>query len=71
MPRRVHNFTLIDYDIPSGQAAAYYPETNPLLPLTSYGVDSFTPTAKFIAIRLYPSSLPMTPLSATNCYPET
>lgn len=71
VPRRVHNFTLIDYDIPSGQAAAYYPETNPLLPLTSYGVDSFTPTAKFIAIRLYPSSLPMTPLSATNCYPET
>ncbi|MNU03505.1 hypothetical protein D3C72_2475570 [compost metagenome] len=40
------------YDIPCGQAAAYYPETNPLVPLESYGDRTFTPTSKFIAIKL-------------------
>jgi len=56
--RRVRGFTLIAYDIPRGQAAAYYPEANPLVPLESYGVGSFTPTSKLIAIRLEQSSLP-------------
>ena len=49
--RRVSGFTLIAYDIPKGQAAAYYPETNPLVPLDSYGDRTFTPTSKFIAIK--------------------
>ncbi|TRX72761.1 FdhF/YdeP family oxidoreductase [Pseudomonas mangiferae] len=53
--RRVQGFTLLDYDIPAGQAAAYYPEANPLVPLDSYGTGSFTPTSKFIAIRLEPA----------------
>lgn len=53
--RRVSGFTLIAYDIPAGQAAAYYPETNPLVPLESYGDRTFTPTSKFIAIRLEPA----------------
>jgi anaerobic selenocysteine-containing dehydrogenase len=50
--RRVHGFQLVAYDLPAGQAAAYYPETNPLVPLESYGERTFTPTSKFIAIRL-------------------
>lgn len=50
--RRVSNFLLVAYDLPSGQAAAYYPETNPLVPLDSYGDRTFTPTSKFIAIKL-------------------
>ncbi|WP_152219393.1 FdhF/YdeP family oxidoreductase [Pseudomonas sp. SCB32] len=49
--RRVSGFTLLAYDIPSGQAAAYYPETNPLVALESHGVGSYTPTSKFVAIR--------------------
>ena len=53
--RKVENFTVLAFDIPPGQAAAYYPETNPLVPLDSYGVGSFTPTSKFIAIRLITS----------------
>ncbi|WOX05675.1 FdhF/YdeP family oxidoreductase [Microbulbifer pacificus] len=56
--RRVQGFTLIAFDIPKGQAAAYYPEANPLVPLESYGIGSFTPTSKYIAIRLEPSSAP-------------
>jgi len=50
--RKVKGFTLVAYDIPKGQAAAYYPETNPLVPLDSYGERTFTPTSKFIAIKL-------------------
>ena len=38
--------------MPEGQAAAYYPETNPLVPLQSHGRESFTPTSKSIAVRL-------------------
>lgn len=50
--RRVSGFTLLAFDIPAGQAAAYYPEVNPLVPLESVGVGSSTPTSKFVAIRL-------------------
>jgi len=49
--RRIKGFTLLAFDIPKGQAAAYYPETNPLVPLDSYGDRTFTPTSKFIAIK--------------------
>jgi len=50
--RRVKGFTLLAFDIPAGQAAAYYPEVNPLVPLESVGDGSSTPTSKFVAIRL-------------------
>ena len=50
--RRVKGFTLLPFDIPAGQAAAYYPEVNPLVPLESVGDGSSTPTSKFVAIRL-------------------
>ena len=54
--RRVKGFTLLAFDIPAGQAAAYYPEVNPLVPLESTGDGSHTPTSKFIAIRLEAAS---------------
>nr|WP_314478555.1 FdhF/YdeP family oxidoreductase [uncultured Pseudomonas sp.] len=50
--RRVSGFRLVAYDVPQGQAAAYYPETNPLVPLESYGEGTFTPTSKFVAIKV-------------------
>lgn len=53
--RKVEGFTVLAFDIPVGQAAAYYPETNPLVPLESYGVGSHTPTSKFVAIRVLPA----------------
>jgi len=54
--RRVKGFTLLAFDIPAGQAAAYYPEVNPLVPLESVGDGSHTPTSKFVAIKLQPAS---------------
>ncbi|EPJ43650.1 MAG: oxidoreductase alpha (molybdopterin) subunit [Osedax symbiont Rs2] len=50
--RSVSGFKAVAYDIPRGNMAAYYPETNPLVPLASYGDRSFTPTSKAIAISV-------------------
>jgi molybdopterin-dependent oxidoreductase alpha subunit len=48
--RTVNNFILCFYDIPRSNLAAYYPETNPLVPLDSYGDRSYTPTSKSVAV---------------------
>lgn len=50
--RCVRGFKAVPYDIPQGDMAAYYPETNPLVPLDSIGDKSFTPTSKSIAISV-------------------
>ncbi len=50
--RQVEGFKLVPYDIPAGNVAAYYPETNPLVPLNSVGDFSRTPTSKSIAVIL-------------------
>ncbi len=52
--RRAEDFRLVPYDIPAGNLAAYYPETNPLVPLDSVGDYSHTPTSKSIAVVLEP-----------------
>lgn len=50
--RTVSGFKVVAYDIPRGNIAAYYPETNPLVPLDSIGDGSFTPTSKAIAVTV-------------------
>lgn len=50
--RIARGFKIIEYDIPRGCAAAYFPETNILVPLDSVADKSFTPTSKHINIRL-------------------
>ncbi|MCB8889294.1 FdhF/YdeP family oxidoreductase [Vreelandella malpeensis] len=54
--RRVEGFKVVAYDTPAGCAAAYYPETNPLVPLSHKGEGSHTPAYKSIAIRLEPNA---------------
>ncbi len=56
--RKVSNFRLCFYDIPQGNLAAYYPETNPLIPLDSVGERSFTPTSKSVAVILNKAKYP-------------
>jgi len=58
--RRVRGFRIVEYDTPVGTAAAYYPETNPLVPLDSAAVGSNTPTSKSVVVRLEPSAGPAT-----------
>ncbi|OOC12057.1 CbbBc protein [Dickeya dadantii] len=55
--RKVTGFRLVGYNIPRGNLAAYYPETNPLVPLSSYGEGTFTPTSKSVPVRITPSEM--------------
>ncbi|QUM72583.1 FdhF/YdeP family oxidoreductase [Sphingopyxis granuli] len=53
--RRVDALTIIDYPMPRGAVAGYYPELNPLLPLDHYDWMSGTPAAKSIPVRVVPA----------------
>jgi molybdopterin-dependent oxidoreductase alpha subunit len=53
--RRAPGFRTVAYSTPRGNAAAYYPETNVLVPLDSVADVSNTPTSKSIVIRLEPT----------------
>ncbi|MFT4194906.1 FdhF/YdeP family oxidoreductase [Ottowia sp.] len=52
--RRADRFRLVAYDIPRGNLAAYYPETNPLVPLSATAIVAGTPTSKAIPVVLVP-----------------
>jgi molybdopterin-dependent oxidoreductase alpha subunit len=52
MERSVHNFRVVGYSFPNGCCAAYYPETNPLVPLYAHDPISFTPSSKGIPVRI-------------------
>ena len=50
--RTAPSFRIVAYDTPRGCAAAYYPETNPLVPLDSTARGSNCPTSKSVIVRL-------------------
>ncbi|GAB3820937.1 FdhF/YdeP family oxidoreductase [Tessaracoccus terricola] len=50
--RRAPGFRVVSYDTARGCAAAYFPETNVLVPLDSVAEVSGTPTSKSVIIRL-------------------
>lgn len=50
--RRAAEFRLVAYSTPRRNAAAYYPETNVLVPLDSVADVSGTPTSKAVVVRL-------------------
>ena len=50
--RCAKDFRVVAYPTPEGNAAAYYPETNPLVPLDHTAAKSNTPVSKAIVIRL-------------------
>jgi molybdopterin-dependent oxidoreductase alpha subunit len=52
--RIVGGFRAKAHDIPRGSIGAYYPETNPLLPLSHYDRKSGTPAAKSIPVLVRP-----------------
>ncbi|MGJ7544541.1 FdhF/YdeP family oxidoreductase [Variovorax sp. LT1R16] len=55
--RRADRFKLVAYDIPRGNLAAYYPETNPLVPLSSVALNAGTPASKSIPVILVPHAV--------------
>ncbi|MEM6110310.1 FdhF/YdeP family oxidoreductase [Mycobacterium sp. 050272] len=52
--RRAEDFLIVAYPTPVGNAAAYYPETNPLVALDHVAAKSNTPVSKAVLIRLEP-----------------
>lgn len=55
--RIVAGFKVKPYNIPRGSAAAYYPETNDLLPLSHHDAKSKTPSAKSIPVLIRPGQV--------------
>jgi formate dehydrogenase major subunit len=56
--RRATAFRIVAYPTARGCAAAYYPETNVLVPLDSTADISNTPTSKSVIVRLEPTGEP-------------
>ncbi|MEU2942447.1 FdhF/YdeP family oxidoreductase [Nocardiopsis alba] len=54
--RRAPRFRVVHYPTARGSAAAYYPETNVLVPLDSTAEVSNTPTSKSVVVRFEPSA---------------
>jgi len=52
--RVLRNQRLVEYPTPRGCAAAYYPEANVLVPLSSTALGSNTPVSKAVIVRLEP-----------------
>lgn len=50
--RTAHQFVVVPYQIPRGNAAAYFPETNVLIPIDNIADKSHTPISKSIVIKL-------------------
>ncbi len=51
-------FAVVVHDIPEGSAAAYYPETNPLVAVDDVDPESLTPSSKSVVIRVVPTTHP-------------
>jgi molybdopterin-dependent oxidoreductase alpha subunit len=50
--RQVDGFRIIRFDLPEGCIAGYYPECNPLIPLSHHAKESKVPAAKAIPVRI-------------------
>ncbi|MET0254765.1 MAG: formate dehydrogenase, partial [Luteibacter sp.] len=50
--RSVGGLTVTAFNLPSGCVGGYYPEMNPLMPLWYHDVDSKTPAAKGVPVRI-------------------
>ena len=50
--RRIEGFTAVARELPAGSVAAYYPETNGLMPLRDRDARSGTPAYKSVPVRV-------------------
>lgn len=68
--RIVHSFRIVPYNIPRGSLAAYYPETNPLVALSSHDKYAKIPASKSVPVILHPGNVPEHFNLATAVDPE-
>lgn len=50
--RRVGDLSVLPFDLPDGCVAGYYPELNPLVPLSLHEKRSHTPASKAVPVRI-------------------
>ena len=50
--RNSENWYIVPYDIPRGNVATYFPESNVLIPLDSVAEKSNTPTSKSVEVTI-------------------
>ncbi|MFD0935012.1 CbbBc protein, partial [Methylobacterium trifolii] len=55
--RVAEDFRLVPFDMPRGSLAGYYPELNVLVPLSSFGAQSDTPTSKSVLVAIRPRAV--------------
>ncbi|MBI0536563.1 formate dehydrogenase [Roseomonas sp. KE2513] len=53
--REVHGLVVMPFSLPDGCLGAYYPEMNPLMPVTHHDEHSKTPAAKSVPVRIRPT----------------
>lgn len=68
--RIVHSFRIVPYNIPRGSLAAYYPETNPLVALSSHDKYAKIPASKSVPVILHAGDAPAHFNLATAVDPE-
>lgn len=68
--RIVYSFRIVPYNIPRGSLAAYYPETNPLVALSSHDKYAKIPASKSVPVILHPGNAPEHFNLATAVDPE-
>ncbi|MGF1552284.1 MAG: FdhF/YdeP family oxidoreductase [Paracoccaceae bacterium] len=61
--RHVTGLRIVPYDIPEGCCAAYYPEANPLIPLSQHDPQAKTPAYKGVPVRVARASAPASDLA--------
>lgn len=59
--RLARDFRLVEYDIPAGCLASYFPETNALVPLGNHAERARTPASKSIPVHLRRAADPAAP----------
>jgi molybdopterin-dependent oxidoreductase alpha subunit len=55
--RTVEKFIAVPYEIPKGNVSAYFPEANPLVPISSVAKTSNTPTSKYVVVTVAPTKV--------------
>jgi hypothetical protein len=58
----VEKFIVVPYDIPKGNVSAYFPEANPLVPISSVAKVSNTPTSKYVIVTVAPAKVSKAPV---------
>ncbi len=57
--RAIEGLSVVPYEIPQGCCAAYYPECNPLFPLSHFAPKSKTPSYKLLPVHVSGSVIPL------------